>query len=134
MASTCWKPKQKAVLISSGRTSRARVIFCLRSLSSYLTRLAPSSLLSLCNWNEWLELLTLLAQLADMSSIHAVLTVNADSNGFYEQEEVRQRENRLKFLQQHFTKLKRSALELKQKATLWLECLAKCFFCTCSRW
>jgi hypothetical protein len=58
-------------------------------------------------------------QLGDMNSIHAVLTTNADSNGFYEQEEVRQRESRQKFLTQSFTRLRHSADELKQKATLW---------------
>jgi hypothetical protein len=54
-----------------------------------------------------------------MNSIHSVLTTGADSGGFYEQEEVRQREGRLKFLLQSFTKLRIAAVELKQKATLW---------------
>jgi hypothetical protein len=58
-------------------------------------------------------------QLANMNSIQSVLMTNADSSGFYEQEEVRQRESRQKFLQQNFTKLRHSATELKQKATLW---------------
>jgi hypothetical protein len=60
-------------------------------------------------------------QLANMNSIQSVLMTNADSSGFYEQEEVRQRESRQKFLQQNFTKLRHSATELKQKATLWYE-------------
>jgi len=60
-------------------------------------------------------------QLANMNSIQSVLMTNTDSSGFYEQEEVRQRESRQKFLQQSFTKLRHSATELKQKATLWYE-------------
>ncbi len=60
-------------------------------------------------------------QLANMNSIQSVLMTNTDSTGFYEQEEVRQRESRQKFLQQSFTKLRHSATELKQKATLWYE-------------
>jgi len=64
------------------------------------------------------EIETLLDQLANMNSIQSVLMTNADSSGFYEQEEVRQRESRQKFLQHSFTKLRHSATELKQKATL----------------